>query len=129
MNSHGSPKNKSNFPSTVDENLCSLPDDEKKELQRIWRIISKTSPEVKEWIAYKICVFSLKKYLVGFAAQKKYLSFYMMGPKLAQNLKEDLRGFQVSGATIHFTPHESLPKQLIQKILRQRLKEMSYTGG
>jgi uncharacterized protein YdhG (YjbR/CyaY superfamily) len=117
MSNHGSTKNKTNLPSTVDEYLSSLPDDEKKELHRTRRIISMTIPEIKERIAHKICVFALEKNLVGFAAQKRHLSVYMMSLKLAQNLKEDLRGFQVSGATIHFTPQEPLPKPVIQKIL------------
>jgi hypothetical protein len=40
-------------------------------------------------------------------------------------MKKDLHGLKLSGATIHFTPQEPIPKKLIQKILKARLKEIS----
>ena len=113
-----------NEVSTVDEYLAVLPLDVKKALQRIRTIINSTIPEISERIAYKICVFSLKKDLVGFASQKNYLSFYTMSPQLVQKIKDDLKSFSVSGATIHFATQEPLPKLLIQKILKARLKEI-----
>jgi uncharacterized protein YdhG (YjbR/CyaY superfamily) len=109
--------------STVDEYLAELSQDEKDALQRIRSIISSTIPESQERIAYKICVFSVKKDLVGFAAQKDFLSFYTMSPDLVKKMKEDLQNFQLSGATIHFTLQNPLPKSLIEKILLARLKE------
>lgn len=95
------------------------------ELQRIRTIISSTIPEVKERIAYHVCVFSAKKDLVGFASQKNYCSFYTMSPHLVKSMKEDLQDYQVSGATIHFTPQEPLPDSLIEKIVRARFLEIS----
>lgn len=110
---------------TVDEYLTNLAQDERGELQRIRDIIFSTIPESKERIAYKICVFSINKDLVGFASQKNHLSFYTMSPKLIDKMKEDLQGLQVSGATIHFTPQKPLPKSLIQKIIKARKKEIT----
>jgi len=110
---------------TVDEYISILPDDEKKELQRIRSIISSTIPQSRERIVYKTCVFSFKKDLVGFASQKNFLSFYTMSPQLVKDMKKDLQGIQLSGATIHFTPKDPLPKSLIQKILKARLEEIT----
>jgi len=112
-------------PSTIDEYLEVLPKDEKNELQKIRNIILSTVPNIKERISYKICVFSINKDLVGFASQKNHLSFYIMSPQLVSIMKKDLFGLKLSGATIHFTPQEPIPKQLIQKILKARLKEIS----
>ena len=113
-----------NDTSDIDEYLAVLPQDVKNELQRIRDIILSTIPNVKERIAYKICVFSIKKDLVGFAAYKDYCSFYTMSPTLVRNMKKDLNGYRVSGATIHFTPQEPLPESLIKKLLKERLKEI-----
>jgi len=110
--------------STIDEYLEVLPDDIKKELQRIRDIILKTVPGIKERISYKICIFSLKKDLVGFASQKNHCSFYVMSPKLVIKMKTDLNDLKVSGATIHFTPNEPIPGPIIKKILKERIKEL-----
>ena len=111
--------------STVDEYLTNLPQDEREELQRIRDIIFSTIPESKERIAYKICVFSINKDLVGFASQKNHLSFYVMSPQLVDKMKNDLKDFQISGATIHFKPLKPLSKSLIQKIIKARKKEIT----
>jgi len=112
-------------PSTIDEYLSALPKDEKNELQRLRNIILSTIPDIKERISYKICVFSVKKDLVDFASQKNHLSFYTMGPQLVNKMRKDLQGLQLSGVTIHFIPQYPLPKQLIQKMLKARLKEIT----
>jgi len=110
--------------SNIDEYLADLPQDVKNELQRIRDIISSTVPNVKERIAYKICVFSIENDLVGFASYKEYCSFYTMSPTLIKDMKNELHGYRVSGATIHFTPQEPLPTLVIKKVLRKRLKEI-----
>ena len=110
---------------TIDEYLADLPIYEKQSLQRLRDIIHLIVPNCKERIAYKICVFSEDKDLVGFASQKNYLSFYTMSPPLLKKMKKELQSYDVSGATIHFSPQEPLPKSLIQKILNARLKEIS----
>jgi uncharacterized protein YdhG (YjbR/CyaY superfamily) len=111
-------------PSTVDEYLNNLPQSKRDELQRIRKIILSTNPKIKERIAYKICIFSLTKDLVGFASQKDFLSFYTMSPNLLEKMKEELRGYKLSGATIHFSTEEPLPSSLIKKILKSRIMEI-----
>jgi uncharacterized protein YdhG (YjbR/CyaY superfamily) len=113
--------------STIDEYLAVLPEDIKIELQRIRDTILKTIPGIKERIAYKICVFSLKKDIVGFASQKNHCSFYVMSPKLVLKMKNDLKDLKISGATIHFTPNKPIPESIITRILKARLEE--YTEG
>ena len=118
-----------NTVSTVDEYLQQLPQKEKKELQRIREIIFTTIPDVKERIAYKICIFSVNKDMVGFASQKKHLSFYTMSPLLVKKMNQDFKGYQLSGATIHFSEEKPLPTILIQKILKERYKEIKQFPG
>jgi len=120
---------KSNKPqSTVDEYLDKLPQEEKDELQRIRKIVLSTKPKIKERIAYKICVFSFKKDLVGFASQKDFLSFYTMSPKLVKEMKEELSDYKLSGATIHFSFGEPLHTSLIKKIVKARISEIKNPG-
>ena len=111
-------------PEEIDRYLAELSKDRQEELERVRQMIRKCVPDCTERIAYQIPVFRLNKDLVGLASQKKHLSFYTMSPDLVKVMKTDLAGFQVSGATIHFTPDHAMPEELIQKILNYRLKEI-----
>ncbi len=46
-----------------------------------------------------------------------------MSPDLAESMSAQLEGFKVSGATLHFTPDESLPEELIAEIVAARIDE------
>ena len=46
-----------------------------------------------------------------------------MIPKLARMRASELKGFDVSGATIHFTPHKPLPAALVKKLVKERIAE------
>jgi uncharacterized protein YdhG (YjbR/CyaY superfamily) len=118
-----------NLPTTVDEYLATLPNDVRKVLQKLRQTIKSIVPEAEERIAYRIPIFRLQHDLVGFSAQtnpqKRLCSFYTMSPPLAKAMKKDLQDYEVSGATIHFTPEKPLPAALVKKIVRARVKELS----
>jgi uncharacterized protein YdhG (YjbR/CyaY superfamily) len=112
------------FPTTVDDYLATIvPNDVYKVLQKLRHTIKSIVPEAEERIAYRIPIFRLQRDLVGFSAQtdpqKRLCSFYTMSPSLAKAMKEDLQGYEVSGATIHFTPEKPLPKALVKKLCVQ----------
>jgi uncharacterized protein YdhG (YjbR/CyaY superfamily) len=116
-------------PTTVDEYLATLPNDVRKVLQKLRHSIKSIVPEAEERIAYRIPIFRLQRDLVGFSAQtnpqKRLCSFYTMSPPLAKAMKKDFQDYQVSGATIHFTPEKPLPAALVKKIVCARVKELS----
>jgi uncharacterized protein YdhG (YjbR/CyaY superfamily) len=118
-------------PSAVDEYLAGLPDDERTTLQELRQLISATVPEVQERISYgTTVVFALKRDLVGFAAQKKHLSFFTMSPELANAMRDEIeQTHRLSGATIHFSPDNRLPASRVKKILRARLREEAEKGA
>jgi uncharacterized protein YdhG (YjbR/CyaY superfamily) len=112
-------------PKAVDGYLASLPDDERNTLQELRQLIEATVPELEERISYGTTViFALKRDLVGFAAQKKHLSFFTMSPKLAGAMQAEIEEtHRLSGATIHFSPENPLPAALVKDIVQARLKE------
>jgi uncharacterized protein YdhG (YjbR/CyaY superfamily) len=117
-------------PTTVDEYLATLPNDVRKVLQKLRHSIKSIVPEAEERIAYRIPIFRLQRDLVGFSAQtnpqkRRLCSFYTMSPPLAKAMKKDLQDYEVSGATIHFTPEKPMPAALVKKIVRARVKELS----
>lgn len=108
----------------MDDYLAGLPEDVRMALQNLRDIIKAAVPDARERIAYKIPVYSLKRDLVGFAAQKRHCSFYTMSPGLVKDMADDLRECQISGATIHFSPEKPIPEALVVKILKARIQEL-----
>jgi uncharacterized protein YdhG (YjbR/CyaY superfamily) len=119
------PKPSRHAPEEVDAYLAPLPDDVRSSLERVRRIIRETAPQSTERVSYGIPIFRLNKDLVGISAQKSHCSLHTMSPPLMKVLADDLKGVKVSGATIHFTPQGPLPRDLVERIVRQRMEQLA----
>jgi uncharacterized protein YdhG (YjbR/CyaY superfamily) len=120
------PRNKDD-PEAVDSYLAELPEEERRTLEELRQIIKASVPDVQERISYGgAVIFAVRPDLVGFAAQQNHLSFFTMSPQLAKAMKEEItKTHKVSGATIHFSAEQPLPKTLVEEIIRARLAEQS----
>ena len=123
-------KKSKNDPLAVDAYLATLPRAERESLEALRTLIKDAIPDAGERVSYGTTVmFSLRRDLVGFVSQAKHLSFFMASPKLAQAMKDEItRTHKVSGSTVHFSPQQPLPKGLVKKILRARVRENAQTG-
>jgi uncharacterized protein YdhG (YjbR/CyaY superfamily) len=113
---------------SVDDYLATASEDTRVALKRLRRIIKAAAPGTIEAVGYRIPIFKLQGHpLVGFGATENHCSFYVMSssmiPKLAQARDTKLKGFDVNGATIHFTPDKPLPAALVTKLVKERLAE------
>jgi len=124
MDDEAIPVSAGNSPSTVEQYLLALSPEVRDALQHVRDLVTNTVPGVTGRISYGIIVFRLRRDLVGLASQKKHCSFYTMSPGLVKAMRDELKGYEVSGATLHFTPYAPLPDALIRSILRARLAEM-----
>ena len=111
----------------MDSYLAELPDEERRTLEELRQIIKASVPDVQERISYGgAVIFAVRPDLVGFAAQQNHLSFFTMSPQLAKAMKAEItKTHKVSGATIHFSADQPLPKTLVEEIIRARLAEQS----
>ncbi len=113
---------------SVDDYLKSVPEDMRAALNKLRRTIRATAPKTTEVIYYHIPIFKYQGHpLVGYRASKNYCSFHVMSssmiPKLARARTAELKGYDVSGATIHFTPGKPLPVALVKKLVKARIEE------
>jgi uncharacterized protein YdhG (YjbR/CyaY superfamily) len=114
---------------SVNDYLKSLPGDVRAALNKLRKIIKAAVPEATEIVSYKIPIFKYRgHFLVGFGAAKHHCSFYVMSskmiPKLAARARAaELKGYKISGATIHFTPEKPLPVALVRKLVKARIAE------
>ena len=112
----------------VDAYLKMMPVDVRVALGRLRKIIRAAAPEATEIISYRIPIFKYRgRLLVGFGATESHCSFYVMSssmiPKLARARNGELKGYDVSGATIHFTPNKPLPPALVTKLVKECIAE------
>lgn len=111
-------------PAAVDEYLAAVPEEQRTTLKKLRKFILSEAPDSTQRVAYGgAVIFRLKSDLVGFAAYKGHLSFFVMSPPLAKKLKDEVKDHKISGATIHFTPDNPLPDSLVRKIIKARIKE------
>src|ERR687895_2937403 len=109
-----------NDPGAVDAHLAGLPEAARTALEDLRELIKSTVPEVQERISYGTSViFAVKRDLVGFVAQEKHLSFFTMSHELAKSMRDEIKAtHRVSGATIHFSPDNPMPRSLVTKIVQ-----------
>jgi uncharacterized protein YdhG (YjbR/CyaY superfamily) len=113
---------------SVESYLELLPEEVRNALEKLRKIIKAAAPGTTEVISYRIPIFKLQgRPLVGFGAAKNHCSFFTMSssmiPKLARMQARELKGYDVSGATIHFTPDKPLPARLVTKLVKERIVE------
>jgi uncharacterized protein YdhG (YjbR/CyaY superfamily) len=105
--------------------LETLENHQRFELERIRKIVREVVPEAIEVISYGMPGYKYKnKYLVGFGAFKNHLSLFPTS-KPVEVLKNRLNGFDISKGTIRFSVDNPLPKEIIVKLLKVRLADIS----
>ncbi|MCO5945408.1 iron chaperone [Mucilaginibacter flavidus] len=91
-------------------------------LTELRRIILNIMPAAEESFSYQAHCFKHVYMLVGIGVTKEFCSLYTMSPPLVKSMKDELKDYKASGATIHFKPAEPLPLAIITKIVLARAK-------
>lgn len=108
----------------IDEYLASVAEPQRKELERVRKIIQKTAPNTEEVITYGMPGYKYKgKYLIAFANFKDHMSLFP-GSKSIEVYKKELSSFKTSKGTIQFTDKNILPEKLIEDIVMHRVNEI-----
>lgn len=119
----GKPRASRHAPQEIDAYLEPLADDVRTALEELRSIIREIAPDCTERVSYGIPIFRLRKDLVGMSVSKNHCSLHSMSPPLMKAMVDELRGIKVSGATVHFTPEKPLPRELVERIVRERAQE------
>jgi uncharacterized protein YdhG (YjbR/CyaY superfamily) len=109
---------------SVDRYLEGVSAPNREALERVRRTVKEMVPEAVELISYGIPCFKYKqKYLCGYAAFSKHLSFFPASAAI-ETLHDELAGYKLSRGTIQFTLDHQLPESLLRKLLAVRLSEI-----
>jgi uncharacterized protein YdhG (YjbR/CyaY superfamily) len=108
---------------TVDDYLAAVPKDALAVLKKIRRTIKAAAPKAEETISYQIPTFKYHGPLVFFAAFKNHCSFYVVSKSIMKEFGTELKPYDTSGTTIHFSAKKPLPAALVRKIVKARIEE------
>ncbi|MGA9118453.1 MAG: DUF1801 domain-containing protein [Bacteroidota bacterium] len=107
----------------VDAYLSMVPRDKRAVLEKLRKSIQAAAPHAEEVISYGIPGYRYRGTLVFFAAFKNHCSLFAAGRSILEAFKDELKRYDISGTTIHFTPGNPLPATLVRKIVKARIVE------
>jgi uncharacterized protein YdhG (YjbR/CyaY superfamily) len=117
-------------PKSVEAYFESLPDEQRKPLQKLRETIAAAAPEADEGITYSMPGFLLHGHgFVAYAAFKDHYSFFPMSVEAIEAHRTEL-GEHIKGkGTISFDYGERLPVALVKKVTKTRLAEVEARRG
>ena len=110
-------------PTTVTEYIEAAPQEAQAKLREIRAVLKKVAPNAMETLKWGSPVFEEGRILFSYSAHKSHLNFSPTGPAM-EPFKEELAKYKTGKDTIQFPYDKPLPKGLIQKIARFRLKQV-----
>lgn len=107
----------------VKEYIESFPEEVQQKLEQIRKIINENVPEVSESLAYGMPAYKLnQKPLVYFAGYEHHIGFYAT-PSGHSEFKKELSKYKQGKGSVQFPLDQSLPEDLIARIVRFRVNE------
>ncbi len=120
---NSAPKKTSAPAKSVEAYLAGVPREMRMLLKSLRGTIKAAAPQAEEIISYQIPTYKYHGPLVHFVACPKFCSFIVTSRTVLAAFKNELKGFDISGTTIHFSPEKPLPAKLINRIVKARVKE------
>ena len=110
-------------PATIADYIAAAPRPAQRNLRELYATLKKAAPTAREAIKWSTPVFEDTRILFAFAAYKSHVNF-MPTPSVLESFRNELADYKTGKGSIQF-PHDArLPKALIAKIAKQRLKEL-----
>lgn len=114
----------------VDDYIKLADKDKQEQLNQVRAIVKKVAPDAEEGIAYGMPAYSWKSSsskksepLFYFAAMKGHLGLYPT-PGPIETCKDALDKYSTSKGCVRVPYGEPVPEKIIQKLLKERLKEI-----
>lgn len=109
----------------VDECIATFPKDMQTILEKVRAVIQDAEPGAEEAISYGIPTFKLKgKNLVHFSGFAHHIGFYPT-PSAITAFQKELAQYKQAKGSVQFPLDQPVPYDLIKKIVRYRVKELS----
>ncbi len=111
-------------PTSVKDYFESIPEEARHTLEGLFNTIRQIVPEGVEVISYQIPTIKYKgRGLVACSAHKNHCSLHLMSKAVMEEYKDELKLFDTTKASIHFTAAKPIPKALVKKLILARIAE------
>jgi uncharacterized protein YdhG (YjbR/CyaY superfamily) len=107
----------------VERYLRRLAPGERAALERLRGIISDVAPAAQEALSYGIPTFVFHGALVHYAAFRTHCSFFGGSGRLRERFRTELSSWPGTKSSIHFSPDRPIPRRLVERIVRWRIRE------
>ena len=108
----------------IDIYLSKQPKEIQLALDRVRQTILAVLPDAEQTFNYAMPMIRYQgKMLVGFAAYKNHCSLFPCSGSTVLFFKDELKKFETTKGSIHFTTDKPLPLALIKKITKYRIAE------
>ncbi len=107
---------------TIDEYIKTFPENIQSILEKMRQTIRKAAPGAEETISYKMPTLKLNGVLVYFAAFKDHIGFFPTASGV-EAFKNEISSYKWSKGTIQFPLDKPIPYDLVEKIVKFRVKE------
>lgn len=111
--------------SPIDAYLAALPADQREALQRLRAQTARLVPDAVETISYGIPTFKLHgRALLWFAGWKAHCSIYPLTDAFLEAHADELKGYQRTKGSLHFTPDAPVPDALLERLILARVEDL-----
>ena len=107
---------------TVDAYIKAAPSESRAKLTQLRKIIKTAAPQADERISYGMPYYEYKGRLAYFMLAKHHVGLYIPTP-IVEEFKNQLKGYETSKATVRLPLDKNLPAQLIQMLIKARVKK------
>ena len=114
---------------TIDEYISIFPPEVQDKLKMLRKVVRESAPDAGEKIAYRMPTFTLHgKNLVHFAAFKDHIGFFPTSSGV-EAFKQELSAYKWSKGTIQFPLDAPVPYELVSRIVKYRVAEVTKQAG
>jgi len=108
----------------IDRYLAELDPTKRETLDSLRASILEVVPDAEQCISYGMPAFKVAgKTVAGFAAFKNHLSYLPHSGSVLAALGDDVAGYEQSKGALRFAVDKPLPKRLVRKLVRTRMRE------
>ena len=109
-------------PKTIAQYIEAAPEQARGKLREMYAIIRRSAPDAVEGLKWGLPAFSGHRILVTFAGFKHHVGFYPT-PSVVQAFAKEITRFKTGNGSVQFPLDKPLPKGLIAKMTKLRVKE------
>ncbi|HEY6124589.1 MAG TPA: DUF1801 domain-containing protein [Steroidobacteraceae bacterium] len=113
---------KASKPETVDEYIAAAPKPIRPRLREMHALIMASAPGATTSLKWSKPAYSYRRILVVFGAFKRHIGFFIT-PAVKRAFEKELAGFKTASSSVQLPFDKPLPKSLIRKIVRFRVKQ------